>query len=488
MAFDPWGFLTYRREDALVRPIDERVRDWRVVSERPSPTAVERNARRCMDCGVPFCEFACPLGNRIPTWNELVAERQWRRGIEQLHATNNFPEFTGWLCPAPCEASCVLSLNDDPVAIRQIELALIDHAFDQGWIRPQPTARPTGHRAAVIGSGPAGLAAAQQLTRAGHEVTVFERSDRLGGLLRYGIPDFKMEKALIDRRLAQMEGEGTRFVAGVDVGVDVIPDELAAFDAVILACGASLPRLPEITGRAHPGVVWGVDYLVGANRAVGGQLESPPIDARGRRVVIIGGGDTAIDCLGTANRQGAASVHVLDHNLAPPEQRDHSTNPWPQWPKVHKHTFAHEEGVNELWQAQVTDIVQHPGGGVCAVRGRRVRPVTGEGGRRFEPLGGDDWFELGADLVLLATGFAGVEPSPLITALGVELAPSGTVAVDAAWRTNRPGVYACGDATRGASLVVWAIADGRACASAVHRELTGDAFLPCPVTPGSRPV
>lgn len=489
MPVDPWGFLTNRREDAARRPVDDRLADWHVVLEPADDDVVRRNAVRCMDCGIAFCESACPSGNRIPQWNELINNDAWRAASEQLHATNNFPEITGSLCPAPCEASCVLAINDDPVAVRQVELAIVERAFEEGWVIPRLPTRSTGRSIAIVGSGPAGLAAAQQLTRAGHHVSVFERNDRIGGLLRYGIPDFKMDKTLIDRRLDQLQVEGTEFYTDIDIGRDVTADELErSVDAVIIACGAGRARGLDVPGADLGGIHDGMDYLVGANRVQTGDLPRPPIDAAGRHVAIIGGGDTGLDCLGTANRQGAASVRLVDHNPSPPVSRDTVVNPWPQWPRVHKRGFAHEEGVGEDWQAEVRELAGDSAGRVSTIHGDVVNAVFVDGDRHFESVAGDAAFEMESDLVLLATGFDGVDRSALITDLDVELTSAGTIAVDGEWCSTTAGVYACGDATRGASLVAWAIADGRSCAAAVHHALTGDDSLPRPVSPTDGPL
>ncbi len=489
MVADAWGFLKHSRVDAPKRPIPERLRDWRVVLTSPPAQHVSEQAVRCMDCGIPFCHQGCPLANLIPDWNELVAVDQWRAAIERLHATNHFPEFTGSLCPAPCEAACVLALGDDPVTIKQIELSIAERAFDEGWVQPQVPSVRTGRRVAVIGSGPAGLACAQQLTRSGHHVTVLERSDRLGGLLRYGIPDFKMEKSYVDRRLAQMRAEGTEFRTGADVGRTVHPEVLrAAYDAVVIAAGALAPRELPVPGRDLTGVHQAMDYLPDANRVLLGDWAAPHIDARGKRVVIIGGGDTGADCLGTANRQGALVVHQLDHNPQPPEARDPLKNPWPQVPKVHKHSPAHDEGVAEEWAAQTLEFLGE-GGRLTGARVRRVeRTYDAEGRRRFVPVPGSD-FVVEADLALLAVGFVGTEPGSMLDVLGVATDPErGTVQVDAGWQSSAPGVFACGDATRGASLVVWAIAEGRACARGVDLHLMGQSNLPAPVVPGQPPL
>jgi glutamate synthase (NADPH) small chain len=488
---NPWGFLRHARREAPKRPVDQRLRDWDPVYARPAPGDVRIQASRCMDCGVAFCHAGCPLGNLIPEWNELVSADDWRAAIERLHATNNFPEFTGWLCPAPCEASCVLAINAEPVTIKQVELAIVDRAFDEDWVHPLPLVQPTGCRVAVVGSGPAGLAAAQQLTRAGHEVVVYERSDRLGGLLRYGIPDFKMPKGVVDRRLEQLSAEGTAFRTGIDFGAPAGPDPLTLrteADAVILACGALHARELDLPGRELNGVHQAMDYLPQANRVLAGDLRAAPINAAGKDVVIIGGGDTAADCLGTANRQGAKTVTQLDHNPRPGDRRDPLTNPWPQWPKVHKISPAHEEGVLEAWAREAVAFVGDGSGAVRAVVTQQVEVLRASGRRVFRPVPGTEQ-EVPCQLVLLAAGFAGTEPGGLLDRLGVAVDEEhGTVRLDRQWRTSAERVYACGDAARGASLVVWAIAEGRACAAAVDADLTGATMLPAPVVPGARPL
>jgi glutamate synthase (NADPH/NADH) small chain len=490
MVANPWGFVRHPRVDFRKRPVAERLRDWRVVLQPPETDVARTQAVRCMDCGVAFCHAGCPLGNLIPEWNELVARDDWRAAIDALHATNNFPEFTGWLCPAPCEPACVLTINSDAVTIKQIELGIIERAWSEGWVEPFVATVRTGNRVAVVGSGPGGLAAAQQLARAGHTVTVFERDDRLGGLLRYGIPDYKMEKHAIDRRLAQLEAEGVRFRTGVDVGVDLTGAELRAeFDAVILATGALAPREVPLPGRHLAGIHQAMVYLPMGNRVQAGDLASPPISAEGKRVVIIGGGDTADDCLGTANRQGAIEIHQLDHNPRPPDIRDAERNPWPQVPKVHKLSPAREEGVDEGWAAETVEFLGDAAGHVRAVRVVEVeRHYDPDGYRRFDAIAGTD-HEIAADLVLLAAGFVGTDALPLLDQFKVAVDPArGNVLVDETWETSAPGVFACGDATRGASLVVWAIADARACAAAVDTFLMGETSLPAPVTPTSRPL
>jgi glutamate synthase (NADPH/NADH) small chain len=486
---DPWGFLRHRRVDAPKRPIPERLRDWRVVIERPAAEAVRVQATRCMDCGVAFCHAGCPLGNLIPDWNDLVALDDWRAAIERLHATNNFPEFTGWLCPAPCEASCVLAINDEPVAIKQIELAIIERAFDEGWVQPQRPSVRTGRRVAVVGSGPAGLACAQQLTRAGHEVIVLERDDRIGGLLRYGIPDFKIAKVLIDRRVLQMEAEGTEFRVRADVGGNVDPDILrGTVDAVVLASGALRPRELDLPGRDLAGVHRAMEYLPIGNRVQAGDLDVPTITAAGKPVVIIGGGDTAADCLGTANRQGATVVHQVDHNPRPPDERQSEVNPWPQWPRTHKVSPAHAEGVEEGWGREAVAFLGDDDGKVRAVRIADVVLEWSGERRRVNIVPGSEE-DVPARLVLLAAGFVGTEPGSMLERLGVAIdGQGGTIAVDDRWATSAEGVYACGDASRGASLVVWAIAEGRACAAAVDAALSGATQLPAPVGPGARPL
>lgn len=491
MAHDPQGFLSRRRVDLPKRPVQERVRDFRPIYLRPKADTVADQAARCMDCGVAFCHAGCPLGNLIPEWNELVARSSpgdWAEASERLHATNNFPEFTGWICPAPCEAACVLAINDDPVTIKQVELSIVERAFDDGKLPPMPTAPPTGRAVAIVGSGPAGLACAQQLTRSGHAVTVFERDDRIGGLLRYGIPDFKMPKDLIDRRLAQLAAEGTTFRVSTHVEASDVDRLRQEFDAVVLAVGALNPRELDQPGRGLQGVHQAMQYLPWGNRVVAGDIDAPPIDAAGRHVVIIGGGDTAADCLGTANRQGARSVTVLDYN-PPPNRRGDLVNPaWPAARPSRGISPAHDEGVHEAWGHRVVEFVGDEAGRVRAVAVEKVDIRRVEGERRFEPVP-DSRTELAADLVLLAAGFAGTDEPELVAALGAQsVAGRGTVAVDGRWRTAAPGVYACGDATRGASLVVWAIADGRACAAAVDADLAGHARLPAPVSPTSEPL
>ncbi|MBX6387430.1 MAG: glutamate synthase subunit beta [Frankia sp.] len=478
---DPTGFLRHHRELPARRPVDVRIRDWREVYE-PFPTeALTAQATRCMDCGIPFCHNGCPLGNLIPEWNDLARREEWQDAIERLHATNNFPEFTGRLCPAPCEAACVLGIADDPVTIKQVEVTIIDRAFADSRVTPVMPAVRTGRKVAVVGSGPAGLAAAQQLTRAGHDVTVYERADRPGGLLRYGIPEFKMEKSVLNRRLRQMEAEGTRFLTSCNVGVDVTADELrASHDAVLLAGGSTIARDLRVPGRELDGVHLAMEYLVPANRVQEGDLAESPISARGKRVVVIGGGDTGADCLGTAHRQGAVSVHQLEIMPRPPERRA-PAHPWPMYPMIYRVSSAHEEGGERLYAVNTECFLGDEAGRVRALRMHEVRMVDG----RFEKVEGTDT-ELPCELVLLAMGFVGPQRDGLLEQLGVELDARGNVARDAGWQTSVPGVFVAGDMGRGQSLIVWAIAEGRAAAAAVDRFLCGTTDLPEPITPTRR--
>ncbi|MBW3657950.1 MAG: glutamate synthase subunit beta [Actinobacteria bacterium] len=481
---DVHGFLKHDRELPSRRPVPERVKDWREVYLPFAQERLQTQASRCMDCGIPFCNNGCPLGNLIPDWNDLVFRDRWHHAIERLHATNNFPEFTGRLCPAPCEAACVLGINQDPVTIKQVEVSIIDRAWDEGWVVPIPPAQETDKRVAVVGSGPAGLAAAQQLTRAGHAVVVFERADRIGGLLRYGIPEFKMEKRHLERRLEQMRAEGTEFRVNVHVGHDVTVEELREeFDAIVLAGGATLARDLPVPGRELDGIHQAMEYLPWANKAQEGDLapEDTPINAKGKKVVIIGGGDTGADCLGTAHRQGAASVHQFEIMPQPPAQRP-PANPWPTWPTVYRTSSAHEEGGERVFSVNTVEFFGEDG---------RVTRLTGndvefrDGG--FQPVEGTD-FEMEADLVLLAMGFLGPEKDGLLDQLGVEITDRGNVARDERYATSVDGVWVCGDMGRGQSLIVWAIAEGRACAAAVDEALMGQTALPTPVSPSARPL
>jgi glutamate synthase (NADPH) small chain len=484
---DPRGFLKHtHRETPQRRPVPLRLRDWKEVYEDFSHDVLQDQAARCMDCGIPFCHNGCPLGNLIPEWNDLVYRDRWRDAIERLHATNNFPEFTGRLCPAPCESSCVLGINQDAVTIKQVEVEIIDNAFEEGWVVPLPPDRLTGKTVAVVGSGPAGLAAAQQLTRAGHTVTVFERADRIGGLLRYGIPEFKMEKRHIDRRLEQMAAEGTQFRAGVNVGVDITAQQLRSdFDAVVLTGGATDWRDLPIPGRELDGIHQAMEFLPWANRVqngdpVLGDDGEPPITAKGKKVVIIGGGDTGADCLGTVHRQGAASVHQFEIMPRPPEERAEST-PWPTYPLMYRVASAHEEGGERVFSVNTEEFTGADG----HVTALKVHEVSMQDGKFVKTEGSD--FDLEADLVLLAMGFLGPEKPGLLTDLRVELTDRGNVARNNEFQTSVPGVFVAGDMGRGQSLIVWAIAEGRAAAAGVDRYLMGETALPAPIKPTAAP-
>jgi glutamate synthase (NADPH/NADH) small chain len=480
---DVQGFLKHGRELPARRPVPVRIKDWKEVYEPFADGKLETQASRCMDCGIPFCNNGCPLGNLIPDWNDLVYRDRWQEAIERLHATNNFPEFTGRLCPAPCEAACVLGINQDPVTIKQVEVSIIDRAWDEGWVQPILADVKTGKKVAVVGSGPAGLAAAQQLTRAGHTVVVFERADRIGGLLRYGIPEFKMEKRHLDRRIAQMAAEGTEFRTGVDVGTDVTAEDLRAeFDAVVLAGGATAARDLPIPGRELAGIHQAMEYLPLANRVQEGDLPASPIDVKGKHVVIIGGGDTGADCLGTAHRQGAATISQFEIMPRPADSRPDHT-PWPTWPLVYRVASAHEEGGDRVFSVNTECFLDDGEGRVKALRAHEVQMVDG----RFEKVEGTD-FELPADYVFLSMGFTGPESTWITEQFGVELDGRSNVARDHDWATNVPGVFVAGDMGRGQSLIVWAIAEGRACAAAVDEHLTGSTLLPRPIEPTAAPI
>ncbi len=474
---DPKGFLkTTERELPPRRPVSVRLMDWKEVYEQGDSAVLKRQAGRCMDCGVPFCHQGCPLGNQIPEWNDLVFRDEGQQAIERLHSTNNFPEFTGRLCPAPCESSCVLGINQPAVTIKQVEVSIIDTAFAEGWVTPQPPGRLTGKTVAVVGSGPAGLAAAQQLTRAGHTVAVFERDDRIGGLLRYGIPDFKMEKKHIEGRLAQMTAEGTRFRAGVNIGVDITWDALRArYDAVVVATGAMVPRDLPIPGRDLSGVHFAMEYLVQQNKMGAGDNVDQQITAEGKHVIVLGGGDTGADCIGTAHRQLAASVTNLAIGKQPGTSRTES-QPWPLSPTLFEVSSAHEEGGTREYLASTIEFLAND---VGEVRALRIAETEYLDGRRVPKAGTER--EIPADLVLLAMGFTGPEAADLDHQLHLPFTPAGLVERDEHYQTSHEGVFVAGDAGRGQSLIVWAIAEGRAAAAAVDRFLEGDTQLPAPV-------
>ncbi|MFF3843803.1 glutamate synthase subunit beta [Streptomyces sp. NPDC002328] len=491
---DPKGFMTTPRQDWPRRPVEERVRDWdEVYVPGALLPIVSKQADRCMDCGIPFCHDACPLGNLIPEWNDLVSREDWRAASDRLHATNNFPEFTGRLCPAPCEAGCVLAINQPAVTIKNVEAAIADRAWSEGFAQPRPPDRLSGRTVAVIGSGPTGLAAAQQLTRAGHTVAVYEKDDRIGGLMRYGIPEFKMEKRHLERRIEQMLAEGTKFRTSTQVGRDVMADDLRSrYDAVVIATGATAWRELHVPGRELTGIHQAMEYLPLANRVREGDLEASPMSAAGRHVVIVGGGDTGADCLGTAVREGAASVTQLDIYAQPGVDRDEDADPWPTYPKIYRLSAAHEEA-RELETAPAADAdarlfaastLRFTGDESGHVRSLHLVEVDA----RRRPVQGTAR-TLPVDLVLLALGFSGPDREDgLVEQLGLTMEPRGTIARDADFATNVPGVFAAGDAARGQSLIVWAIAEGRAVAAAVDRRLTGSSRLPAPIGPYDRPM
>ncbi|GAA2001873.1 MULTISPECIES: glutamate synthase subunit beta [Nocardioides] len=483
---DPKGFLKEGRKVAERRPVEERVHDWNEVYPdgigRALLPIITPQAGRCMDCGIPFCHQGCPLGNIIPEWNDLVWRDDWEGAIERLHATNNFPEFTGRLCPAPCETACVLGINQDPVTIKNVEVSIIDKAWESGFVRPQPPEWLSGRTVAVVGSGPAGLAAAQQLTRAGHTVAVYERADKIGGLLRYGIPEFKMEKKHLDRRLDQMRREGTVFRPGVDVGGELTGEKLKdRYDAVVLAMGSTTARELDVPGRDLDGIHQAMDFLPQANRAALGEQVEGQVTATDKHVVIIGGGDTGADCLGTSTRHGAASITQLEIMPEPPGARP-SGQPWPTYPMTFKVSSAHEEAGERVYSVSTKRFVGTEG----RVTGLVLVDVVFEGGKLTEIEGTER--EIPADLVLFAMGFTGPETAGLVEQLGVDLDQRGNVARDASYMSSVPGVFVAGDAGRGQSLIVWAIAEGRAAASKVDEFLTGSTTLPAPVKPTDRPL
>lgn len=479
---DPRGFITTARAVPTRRPVDLRILDWKEVYELQEFGELQKQAGRCMDCGIPFCHEGCPLGNLIPEWNDLIWRGEKREAIDRLHATNNFPEFTGRLCPAPCETACVVGINADAVTIKQVELRTIEEAFANGTVVPLPPDRLTGKTVAIIGSGPAGLAAAQQLTRAGHTVAVYERADRIGGLLRYGIPEFKMEKSILDRRLVQMQAEGTRFRPGVDVGTEITGAQLRTkYDAVVLAIGSTNWREISVPGREFNGIHQAMEFLPWGNKQALGELVSAPaINANGKHVVILGGGDTGADCLGTAIRQGAASVTQLEIMPRPTGERP-SSQPWPTYPMIYRVSSAHEEAGERLYALSTEEFLGDESGNLRALRLVETQLIDG----KFEKIEGSEQ-ELPADLVFLAMGFVGPEKSDLLKQLEVELDDRGNIKRNAKYESSTEGVFVCGDAGRGQSLIVWAIAEGRSAAAAVDEFLVGVTQLPSPISPTSR--
>ena len=480
---DPKGFMNTGREVPKRRPVDVRIKDWREVYEPQSFEHLQKQAGRCMDCGIPFCHNGCPLGNLIPEWNDLIFRGDKEEAINRLHATNNFPEFTGRLCPAPCETACVVAINRDAVTIKQIELRTIEEAFDMDNVKPMQPDRLTGKTVAVIGSGPAGLAAAQQLTRAGHTVAVYERADKIGGLLRYGIPEFKMEKHILDRRLEQMEKEGTRFRSGVDVGIELTGTDLRRkYDAVVLAVGATQWRDLNIKGRELKGVYQAMEFLPWGNKQALGEVEEPHINVAGKHVVILGGGDTGADCLGTSVRQGAASVTQLEIMPRPSDERP-SSQPWPTYPMIYRVSSAHEEQDNRMFAVSTEEFLGDSEGNLRAIKIVETEFVNG----KFEAKTGSEK-EIKADFVFMAMGFTGPEKSSLINQLEVQLDERGNIKRDANFQTSEEGIFVAGDAGRGQSLIVWAIAEGRSAAAAVDTYLTGATQLSSPIEPTSKPL
>ena len=473
--------MTTPRETPKRRPVDVRIKDWKEVYLEQDLDELKKQAGRCMDCGIPFCHNGCPLGNLIPEWNDLMWRGEGSEAIDRLHATNNFPEFTGRLCPAPCETACVVGINADAVTIKQVELRTIEEAFNIGLVKPLPADRLTGKTVAVIGSGPAGLAVAQQLTRAGHTVAVYERAARPGGLMRYGIPEFKMEKAIVDRRIAQMEAEGTRFRTGVNVGVDVTGPELRSrYDAIVLAVGATNWRDINVPGRENKGIYQAMEYLPWGNKLGLGEVEQAPIDAKGKHVVILGGGDTGADCLGTAIRQGAASVTQLEIMPRPTEERP-AGQPWPTYPMIYRVSSAHEEAGERLYSVSTEEFLGDGNGNLRALKIVETQFING----KFEKVEGTEK-EIPADLVFLAMGFLGPEKNALIEQLEVDLDERTNIKRDSEFATSEEGIFVCGDAGRGQSLIVWAIAEGRSAAKAVDEYLMGETQLPAPIAPTTR--
>ena len=480
---DPKGFLTTDRAVPTRRPVDVRIKDWKEVYEEQAFPDLQKQAGRCMDCGIPFCHSGCPLGNLIPEWNDLIWRGDKNEAIDRLHATNNFPEFTGRLCPAPCETACVVAINKSAVTIKQIELRTIEEAFKDGNVEPMIADRLTGKTVAVIGSGPAGLAAAQQLTRAGHTVAVYDRADKIGGLLRYGIPEFKMEKAILDRRLDQMTKEGTRFRPGVNVGVEITGSQLRTkYDAIVLAVGATQWRDINVPGRDLKGIYQAMEFLPWGNRQGLGEVEKPEINVAGKHVVILGGGDTGADCLGTSVRQGAASVTQLEIMPRPTEERP-AGQPWPTYPMIYRVSSAHEELDNRLFAVSTEEFL---GDGNGNLRALKIVETKFENGK-FEPVPGTEK-ELPADFVFLAMGFTGPEKTALIDQLEVELDERGNIKRGLDYQSSQEGIFVAGDAGRGQSLIVWAIAEGRSAAAEVDKYLTGETQLPAPILPTARPM
>ena len=480
---DPKGFLNTPRETPKRRPVDVRIKDWKEVYEEQEFSHLQKQAGRCMDCGIPFCHQGCPLGNLIPEWNDLIWRNEKEEAIERLHATNNFPEFTGRLCPAPCETACVVGINADAVTIKQVELRTIEEAFLEKRVKPLVPDRLSGKTVAVIGSGPAGLAAAQQLTRAGHTVAVYERADKIGGLLRYGIPEFKMEKAIVDRRIYQMEQEGTRFRTGIEAGKDITGAQLRSkYDAVVIAIGATNWRDINVLGRDAIGIYQAMEYLPWGNKQALGEVEQPLINAAGKDVVILGGGDTGADCLGTAIRQGAKSVTQLEIMPRPTEERP-SSQPWPTYPMIYRVSSAHEEAGERMYSVSTQEFIKNNEGKLTGIKLVETKFENG----KFEQISGSEKI-IPADLVFLAMGFTGPEQSELLKQLEVELDDRGNIKRDHEYATASEGVFVCGDAGRGQSLIVWAIAEGRSAAASVDKYLTGNTQLPSPIEPTARPL